>query len=75
MQNKFNTYQQINSTFEKYEDIYHPFNMNSPKSFNDYFENADGLYRIDTGILNECGATNPTGVMKQLINKIFVNEW
>ena len=75
LQNKFNTYQQINSTFEKYEDIYHPFNMNSPKSFNDYFENADGLYRIDTGILNECGATNPTGVMKQLINKIFLNEW
>ena len=49
--------------------------MNSPKSFNDYFENADGLFRIDTGILNECGATNPTGVMNQLIDEIFKNEW
>ena len=75
LQKKFNTYKETNSKFQKYEDIYHPFNMNSPKSFNDYFINADGLYRLDTGILNECGATNPTGVMKQLVDKIFENEW
>ena len=75
LQKKFITYKETNSKLQKYEDIYHPFNMNSPKSFNDYFINADGLYRLDTGILNECGATNPTGVMKQLIDKIFENEW
>lgn len=75
LENKFITFKQTNTKYEKYEDIYHPFNMNSPKSFNDYFTNSDGLYRLDTGILNECGATNPTGVMNQLIDKIFKNEW
>jgi len=75
LENKFITFQQINSKLEKYEDIYHPFNMNSQKNFKEYFENSDGLYRLDTGILNECGATNPTGVMKQLIDEIFKNEW
>ena len=49
--------------------------MDSPKSFRDYFEKSEGLYRLDTGILNECGATNPTGVLNQLIDEIFKNEW
>lgn len=75
LENKFITFQQTGSKLEKYEDIYHPFNLNSPKSFKDYFENADGLFRLDTGVLNECGATNPTGVMNQLIDEIFKNEW
>lgn len=75
LENKFISFQYSNSKLEKYEDIYHPFNMNPPKSLNDYFESSDGLYRIDTGILNECGATNPTGVMYQLIDEIFKNEW
>lgn len=62
------------SDFSRYEDIYHPHNILPPIDFESYLTYSQSCYRIDTGLLSSCGATNPTGVLFKLIDRILDQE-
>ena len=67
-------FRELPFTMEKMEDVYHPFNINPPKDFDEYIVRSNGCYRIDTGLLSSCGSTNPTGVLFPLIQKLIKYE-
>ena len=67
-------FRELPFTMEKMEDVYHPFNINPPKDFDEYIVRSNRCYRIDTGLLSSCGSTNPTGVLFPLIQKLIKYE-
>jgi len=61
-------------SLNKYEDIYHPFDINPPLDFQEYKNVYGKVLRIDTGLLASCGSTNPTGVLFPFIKTLIENE-